>query len=102
MRWEWYGGLWDEDSGIVTSEEGVDDAGLWSSKWSVKLREKSIEDIDWTDVLKEMLRGRGKYGDEFWGNWKDLEWKGEIFFWKYTSRLMDIFLVCKSKIVYPF
>ena len=65
MRWGWYGCFWDEDSGISTSEKGISDSGLWSSKESVELGEKSGEDISWIDVLKEMLWGRGKYGDEF-------------------------------------
>jgi len=57
---DWEDGIgneeWDEDgmvvsgvkdSGITTSEECVVDSGLWSSKRSVKLEEKSKEDISW-------------------------------------------------------
>ena len=45
----------------------------------MELGEKLGEDIGWIGVSKEMFRGRGKYGNEFWGNWKDLEWKGKLF-----------------------
>jgi len=53
----------DEDSGLATSEEGVGDSGLWSSKGSVELGGKSGEDIGWIGVSKKMLWDRGKYGD---------------------------------------
>jgi len=76
-------GEWDEDVvsrnedfGIATSEEGVGSSRLWSCKGSEELGEKSGEDIDWIGVSTKILWGRGKYGDEFWGIWKYLEWKG--------------------------